>query len=833
MTIKNKLLCNAILTLAGIAVIGGVSLLGMRFVQGKLFILTERSTPFQLKTIEMQRTLQEHTSNLLEVAFSGTVNDLARARASAERTLAEVGKVSGELNALKAKEKGEGGSENAERLQLLTREMFATTEARLKAEDGARVADLAMNGKLQDITRRLSDLDRSIQKKQKSSARQLSASSGSASDITLKLMNLTTARDFLKDANFALSELLKATGKKGIIIARGKLDAALNEFARNRLVAAGDPSVKAPAELIAEVRKLVSGPQGILEMKGALLAKGGDASSQEYDQAAQAAVSKLSNAVIEIEQSVTIATGKYNQESRNHDDSLKGSNTAGDILALNGTLTSIGLDIKSGIRELFAARTSEEIGRLSDEIKVRFATAEGVQQRMTASLAASKSTVELGALRGVAGMLNELKGLLFAKDGVGDKLQQVARVRAEATALNAKLKTLVAEQNEQGKRGVTAAHSEQEKAVASVNRMVRSFVIAVTLLGGAMIVFGLVSGFMLARSITNPIRELTVLAEGFGNGDFSRTLDVNRKDEFGQLAQHFNQATVKLGEITGALAGSIAKLAEHSRQLSGTAETLSQGAREQASATEQSSTAMMEISQSINEVAASAAQAAEASQQALRTAGKGGDMVASTAQGMERIAGSVREAAELVRGLGERSEAVGSIINIINDIADQTSLLALNASIEAARAGEMGMGFAVVADEVRKLATRTTAATSEIATMIKDIQSGTAQTVTAMKAGDDNVAEGVRLAMEASRSLEEILEVSTRGAEMAERIATAAEEQSTATEEISAGIEGMANVTRRAEGATEQIRSYAQELQQIAEELSRMAAWFRKGRASA
>lgn len=832
MTIKKKLVFNALLTLAGIAIIGGVSLLGMKFVQGKLYVLTERSTPFQLKTIEMQRSLQEHTANLLEVAFAATAGDLKSARGNAERTLADLQRAEQELAALKAGESGKGEVRHAERLEQLTSEMFSTTQARIAAEEAGRVADLAMKSELQEITRKLSELDNSIQKRQKSSARQLSASSGSASDITQKLMSLTTARDFLKDANFALSELLKASGKKGVIIARGKLDAALNEFSKNRLVQASDPSVKVPAELVTEVRKLVNGPKGLLELKAAALAKpAGEAPPAEYEQMAQGVGSKLASAVIEIEQSVTLATGKYNQESRSHDDSLKGSNAAGDVLGMNGTLISLGLDIKSSIRELFAARSVDELNRLSGELANRFSAAESVQKRMAASLSGAKSSTELGVLRGVGGRLNAIRGQLLTGNGVVSKLRQVIEVREKASALNLKLKELVAEQNEQGKRGVTAAQSEQEKAVGSVNKMVRSFVIVVSLLGLGMMAFGLATSILLARSITGPVQQLSVLAEGFGNGDFSGKLDANRKDEFGELARHFNQATDRLGEITGGLTRAISNLAGHARRLSCTAEELSQGAREQAMATEQSASAMTQISQSINEVAGSAAHAADSSHQAQETAGRGSEIVTNTAQGMETIAASVRQATELVHNLGERSEQVGSIIGIINDIADQTSLLALNASIEAARAGEMGMGFAVVADEVRKLATRTTEATSEIAAMVRDIQEGTARSVQAMQAGDEKVATGVRLAREASRSLAEILEVCNRGAEMAERIAAAAEEQSTAVVEVSASMDDMAQITRRSEGSTQEVRACSVELQQIADELSGMASWFRQAAA--
>jgi methyl-accepting chemotaxis protein len=318
-----------------------------------------------------------------------------------------------------------------------------------------------------------------------------------------------------------------------------------------------------------------------------------------------------------------------------------------------------------------------------------------------------------------------------------------------------------------------------------------------------------------------------MVAEGFGNGDFSRRMDESRKDEFGDLAVHLNNATSKLGEITSHLKRSINSLSESSANLLTTAQDLYKGAEEQAFQTEQSVTAMTEITCTINDMAKNADDAARSSKDSLDTATVGKEVVLKTVKGMDEIADFVMGASSTIGKLSESSEKIGEILNTINDIADQTNLLALNAAIEAARAGEHGRGFAVVADEVRKLAQSTGEATHEIAAIVHEIQSDTARSVSAMNSGKVRVEEGVKLSNEASGSLAAILDASERGVHMAQMISTATNDQSVAAEGVSHGMEKIANITIRLKKSTEEIKQSSDELSSLANGLSKMASWFK------
>jgi methyl-accepting chemotaxis protein len=206
---------------------------------------------------------------------------------------------------------------------------------------------------------------------------------------------------------------------------------------------------------------------------------------------------------------------------------------------------------------------------------------------------------------------------------------------------------------------------------------------------------------------------------------------------------------------------------------------------------------------------------------------EGGKVVSQTIEGMNRVAEVVKKSAETVQALGKSSDQIGEIVQVIDDIADQTNLLALNAAIEAARAGEQGRGFAVVADEVRKLAERTTKATKEIAAMIKQIQKDTEGAVISMKLGTEEVERGKSLADKAGQSLNQIISSADEVVDIVTQVAAASEEQSSAAEQISKNVEAISSVTNESAIGVQHIARAAEDLNRLTVNLHEMISRFK------
>lgn len=430
--------------------------------------------------------------------------------------------------------------------------------------------------------------------------------------------------------------------------------------------------------------------------------------------------------------------------------------------------------------------------------------------------------------------------------------------------------------------------TEKVKNIDSAVALAKKLVIGI-LLGATVIGLGI--AIFLARGISKPVGLVAATAERVAQGDLTmEMLKVKSSDEVGDMAKAFNTMIDNLRKMINQINSTSQSVAATSEELSSNAEEATKATQQVASAIEQVAKGSTEQSRSVadtvkvvGQVASAIEQIASGAQEQSKNvvnttsmvagmanqidkmaegmdvvkkvaeqngvvAVDGGKSVEKTVKGMLRVKEAVFETAQKIHELGEQSQKIGEIIQVIDDIAEQTNLLALNAAIEAARAGEHGKGFAVVADEVRKLAERSGQATKEIAELITNMQRGTKVAVESMQVGTKEVEEGVNLAQEAGQSLNEIVDgVNTAGehvhkimgiineilsnskavTEAVNNVAAITEENTAATEEMSASTEQvnssmlkMSSVSEESAASAEEVSASTEELTASIEEMS-------------
>ena len=359
------------------------------------------------------------------------------------------------------------------------------------------------------------------------------------------------------------------------------------------------------------------------------------------------------------------------------------------------------------------------------------------------------------------------------------------------------------------------------------------------------LVFGFLSAMAIAtvlatvvsRKFAHLIGRVAVRAQVVAKGDLSQAeLSADSRDEIGDLTVAVNLMQSNLRSTLESVATAAEQVANASEEISANASQAASGAEKQIDQTTQAATAMQEMSSTISQMSENASLAAAAARQTSADAQQGGTAVEQALSIMDEISNSTRAVSGRIEDLGKNSERIGSIINVIEDIADQTNLLALNAAIEAARAGEQGRGFAVVADEVRKLAEKTSSATKEIAGMIRSIQDNTGTAVEAMRTGQSKVHTGVDKTKAVGEALQGIIGEAERVGDMISQIATAVTEQSSASEEIRRTVEEIAKIIRESGEGSKQSALACNQLSELALDLQQTLQRFKlngSGRADA
>ena len=328
-------------------------------------------------------------------------------------------------------------------------------------------------------------------------------------------------------------------------------------------------------------------------------------------------------------------------------------------------------------------------------------------------------------------------------------------------------------------------------------------------------------------SIVQPINESSRVLKSVADGDLTSRMTGSYKGDYDVIKSNINSLAESFEKALAEVQSAVQATAGASSQISSSSEQMSSGLQDQSMQTNDVAAAIEQMTKTIISTTQHTTEAANAAKNAGKAAVEGGKIVKETIEGMNKIAGVVTKSAETVQTLGKSSDQIGEIIQVINDIADQTNLLALNAAIEAARAGEQGRGFAVVADEVRKLAERTTKATKEVAATIKQIQTETINAVDSMQQGQEEIEKGRLLANNAGESLKRIIAESQEVVDMVTQVAAASEEQSATAEEIGRSVDKINNVTKESASGIQQIAKASEDLNNLAGNLENLVAQFK------
>ena len=299
------------------------------------------------------------------------------------------------------------------------------------------------------------------------------------------------------------------------------------------------------------------------------------------------------------------------------------------------------------------------------------------------------------------------------------------------------------------------------------------------------------------------------------------------EDMTGAIADSINFAVENLRDLVGTINETSVQVASSAQETQATAMHLAEAAEHQAQEINSASTRINEIASSIDQVSRNSAESADVAQRSVQIATKGAGVVRETIAGMDSIRDQIQETSKRIKRLGESSQEIGSIVELINDISEQTNILALNAAIQAASAGEAGRGFAVVADEVQRLAERASNATKRIETLVQTIQSDTNEAVSSMEQTTSEVVAGARLAEDAGTALGEIESVSSNLASLILGISTAAKQQSAAASNITETMNTIQSITAQTSQGANQTAQSIGNLAQLAANLRRSVADFK------
>jgi len=741
MTIRGKLALNAAVVLVAIVIIVLSALNSARKVDQHIGILTQKTTPYQIKALNQQRELQAHSANLVALASSTTLEDYKKNAALVSNSLSGVNQATVEL----ARLKGEEGKDNRA-IEDITRGVLELTEKKLKAEEEVMAASKTMQERLSDVAKRLDAFVKSMQ--QKNSGTMISGVD-TLMNNNQQLHNLNLIRNGLNELHFTLSKIPSAGDRRTVVALKDhclKVIKEVNGILKN--TKGMENVVKLVGAKLAGIQEKLTKTNGIVFLQLRYVADEDPSMGEKIETMVKEAGYELTYLIPAIDKALVAASNVVKIDTMNMAGNMDAFKQNNNILSLASNLSLLSASLVTAINNCIYSNTLKEFEAGAGRVEQLFREAAQGGARLQQAIGKSKNGDEQKLVLSFLSALATVRNTFSSAGGVADKVRVAVKNKEELVSLNAKMREITTAQLRESQQLVAQAGANQESVIVSVNRSSKRNIQIISVVGGGIILITLLLAVYITRSITRPIHRV----------------------------------------VTGLLESSN-QVAAASEELSSSSQSLAEGASQQAAGIEETSSSMEEMSAMTRHNAENANQANTLMMETTR-------VVEEANQSMEELSRSMQE-------ITLASEETAKIIKTIDEIAFQTNLLALNAAVEAARAGEAGAGFATVADEVRNLALRAAEAAKNtnllIEGTVKKIRVGAevadrANQAFAKVAGSarkvgEIVSEIRAASQEQAQGIEQINKAITEMERIVQRNAANAEESASASEEMNAQAE--------------------------------------------
>ncbi|MDD5456998.1 MAG: methyl-accepting chemotaxis protein [Candidatus Margulisbacteria bacterium] len=752
MNIKFKLNLYTLAFFAIILIISFSSILGMWFVKSKLYYLTSKSTPYQVKTVEFQKALQQSTAELIKVSTLKNSAEFTKAKNDAQDALNEVKKTQDALKDLS----GAYSSQTYEELLKVSGELFEITQERLKAEAESKEAKNNITEKLNMVTVKLLNLESRIRNLQTGFSASYTTSLKDTDAISVRINDVRLLKEKVLNIQLGIFEIQKAMDKKSLLIIRSKINMAVNDALKNGTLC----EERGNQKLCDDVKSIAGKIDDLIKQKTILISATENSDTTRYDSVNKDLGELISVLMMDIENQMSTNNDSYNAEVSRQSNIFSKTNIATNILMNNSEFTAIGLSVKAISNELFTISAVSDLNATKKDLENIFDNAVRVSQKLERGFNSVNANSELVTLREVSGAISSVKDLLFSGQGIINKLENNLLIQDKAARINEKLRQIVKQQTEKGKVTISTAQVEQNQTIKNVNSFVRLLILLLFIICFFAVLIGLVFGMILKKAIIAPLAELSDMVQQVEEtGDYSLRTEVIQKDEVGLTILAFNSLLDSLQSAMRDINTVMAELARGNftmhiqTDLKGDLNDMKENTNK---SVEDLKITMQQISGAIKEMSDALNSAMEHIQYASQRAQESSVMV-------EGSQSHIKKLKEVMSDISASSNKINKITAVITEIANKTNLLSLNAAVEAARAGEHGKGFAVVADEVRSLARHSGESAKDILDLVEE----------AVK----NINFGVNTSNEISEQMDKVVFAVKETDSMLQQLAASMEEQ--------------------------------------------------------